>query len=147
MSLIEDIRKDMINASKTGNVAEVEILKMVIASVKNEEISSDKPLTDESVLQILRREKRKIEDSISQFEKMGRQELAEKEKVQLGIVVRYLPTLMTEEQIKEVVAAKIRELGVTDMREMGKVMGVVMKELNGKADGNQVRNIVQQLLS
>ncbi len=147
MSLINDIRNDMLNASKTGNIAEVEILKMVMASVKNEEISTGETLTDEAVIKILRRESKKIEDSISEFEKMGRTDLVEKEKVQLGVLARYLPALMSTEQIEQIVETKISELNATEMRDMGRVMGAVMQELNGKADGNEVKNIVQKKLS
>lgn len=147
MSLINDIRNDMLNASKTGNIAEVEILKMVMASVKNEEIATGETLTDEAVIKILRRESKKIEDSISEFEKMGRTDLVEKEKVQLGVLARYLPALMSTEQIEQIVETKISELNATEMRDMGRVMGAVMQELNGKADGNEVKNIVQKKLS
>lgn len=147
MSLVEDIRKDMFNASKAGNVSESEILKMALAAIKNEQIATGETLTDEAILKILRREAKKIEDSILEFNKMGRNDLVEKEQKQLEVLQRYLPALMTSDQIKEVVSAKITELGITDKKEMGKVMGSVMKELNGKADGNEVRNIVQSMLS
>ncbi len=147
MSLVEDIRKDMFNASKIGNSSESDILKMVLATVKNEEISKGEKLTDEEVVKVLRRESKKVEDSITEFTKMGREDLLEKEKNQLEVLKRYLPALMDATQVETVVKKVITESGAKDQREMGKVMGMVMKELNGKADGNVVREIVQKLLS
>lgn len=147
MSLIDDIRKDMFNASKSGNVLESEILKMILAAVKNEEISKGEKLSDDSVIKVIRKESKKIEDSINEFTKMNRDDLVEKEKAQLEVLQRYLPALMDRDQVKEVVKKVIADTGVKDMKEMGKVMGISMKELDGKADGNTVREIVGELLS
>jgi uncharacterized protein len=147
MSLVDTIRKDMFSASKSGNTLESDILKMVLANIKNEEIALGEKLSDEAVLKVLRKESRKVEDSINEFTKMGRTELVEKERIQLEVLERYLPALMDREDIKKVVEKVIVDTGAKDMREMGKVMGISMKELNGQADGNTVREIVQELLS
>ncbi len=77
---------------------------------------------------------------------MGREDLLEKEQRDLSIIKKYLPELMSQEDITKVVEEKIEQLKATDMRDMGKVMGSVMKELEGKADGNSVKNIVQSKL-
>lgn len=147
MSLVEDIRKDMFNASKLGNTSESDILKMALATVKNEEISKGEKLTDEEVIKVLRKESKKVEDSISEYTKMGRDDLVSKEKEQYEVLQKYLPALMDQSQVEEVVKKVIQSTGATTQKEMGKVMGMVMKELNGKADGNIVREIVQRLLS
>ncbi len=147
MSLVEDIRKDMFNASKLGNTSESDILKMALATVKNEEISKGEKLTDEEVIKVLRKESKKVEDSISEYTKMGRDDLVSKEKEQYEVLQKYLPALMDQSQVEEVVKKVIQTTGATTQKEMGKVMGMVMKELNGKADGNIVREIVQRLLS
>jgi len=147
MSLDQDIRKDMFSASKSGNVLESDILKMVLASVKNEEIEKGEKLKDEEIIKVIRKESKKIEDSINEYTKMNRTDLVGKEKVQLEILNKYLPALMEESQIKEVVQRVIAQCNATGMKDMGKVMGMSMKELEGKADGNTVKNITQQLLS
>ena len=147
MSLTTDIRKDMFEASKKGNTQEADILKLVLAEIKNEEISVGEELSDEKVLKVLRKQKKRVEDSIEGFSKMGRDDLIEKEKAQLAVLERYLPALMSEEEIIKVVKNVIDESGATSMREMGLVMGKSMKELGDSADGNTVRNIVQKLLS
>lgn len=147
MSLLEDIRKDMFSASKQGNALESEILKMVLATFKNEEISKGEALADEELLKVLRKESKKVQDSINEFSKMGRDDLVEKEKTQLEVLERYLPAMMDESKVREIVKDVISKSGAQDMRDMGRVMGMAMKELNGQADGNTVKNIVGELLS
>ena len=147
MSLIDQVRSDMFKASKDGRSFESEILKIAIASVKNEEMKKGKELKDVGVEKVLRTETKKIKDSISQYEKMQRKDLVEEEKKQLDVLEKYLPELMSEEDIKKIVEVKASELGISSIKEMGKLMGIVMKELNGKADGGVVRQIVQDTLS
>jgi hypothetical protein len=120
---------------------------MVLATIKNAQLESSEELKDRDIEKILRKETKKIEDSINQYTQMSRDDLVAKEKADLQIINTYLPELMGDDDVKEIVKKKIEELGAKDMRDMGMVMGAVMKELDGKADGNTVKNIVQQLLS
>ena len=147
MSLLEQVRKDMISSLKEGDKERNQTLKMVLATIKNAQLESSEELKDRDIEKILRKETKKIEDSINQYTQMGRDDLVAKEKVDLQIINTYLPELMGDDDVKEIVKKKIEELGAKDMRDMGMVMGAVMKELDGKADGNTVKNIVQQLLS
>jgi uncharacterized protein YqeY len=146
MTLLEELRKDMLTALKSGDKDKSQTLKMVVATIKNAQIESEKELSDKDVEKILRKEAKKIEDSIDQYQKMDRDDLVKKEKQDLEIINSYLPELMSDEDVKKVVEKKIEETGAQDMRDMGKVMGAVMKELEGKADGNTVKNIVQSIL-
>ena len=146
MSISENIRKDMFIASKEGRVDESNILKMAIAAVKNAEIETGKELDDSEVEKILRKETKKIADAIEQYEKMGREDLLSTEKAQLEVLNRYLPQLFSVEEVTEVVKKKIAELGVSEMRDMGRVMGAVMAEVGSRTDGNTVKNIVSGLL-
>jgi uncharacterized protein len=146
MSLQEQIRKDMLTALKSGNKERSQTLKMLVATLKNAQIESKEELKEKEVEKIIRKEAKKIEDSIEQYQKMGRDDLVKKEKQDLEIIEDYLPELMGNEEIEKVVEKKIEELNATDMRDMGKVMGAVMKEVDGKADGNAVKNIVQSML-
>ncbi len=146
MSIVENIRKDMFTASKEGRVDESDILKMALAAIKNVEIETGKELPDAEIEKILRKETKKITDSIDQYEKMGRADLLEKEKGQLEVLNRYLPQLLSEEEVRVVVQNKIKELGVESIRDMGRVMGAVMSEVGSKTDGNTVKNIVSQIL-
>lgn len=147
MSLTDDIRKDMFSASKSGNALESDILKMVLATVKNEEIFKGESLSDESVIKVIRKESKKIEDSINEFSKMNRNDLVEKEKTQLEVLQKYLPALMDIKQVREIIKKVIVDTDAQGMKDMGKVMGLSMKELDGQADGNTVKDIVRELLS
>lgn len=146
MSLIENLRKDMFSATKEGNTEKVDILKMAMASIKNAQVASEDELSDTDMEKILRKEVKKIEDSIVQYTQMGREDLLQREQHQLEVLQEYLPEQMSEEEIEKVVKSKIDELKPDGMRDMGKVMGVVMKELGGNADGNTVREMVQKHL-
>lgn len=146
MSISENIRKDMFTASKEGRADESNILKMALAAIKNSEIETGKELTDVEVEKILRKETRKITDSIDQYTKMGRDDLLVKEKAQLEILNKYLPKLLTEEEVRVVVKKKITELGISEMKDMGRLMGAVMAEVGSLTDGNTVKNIVSELL-
>lgn len=146
MSLSENIHKEMIDASKGGDNIAVDILKLAIADIRNEEIALNKELTDGDVLKVLKRLENKIRDSIEQYTKIGRDDLVSRESAQLKVIERYLPSLMSEEEITKVVSKVIVNTNSSGMKSMGPVMGSVMKELNGKADGNLVKEIVERLL-
>jgi len=147
MSLLETIRKDMIEASKKGDVDSTNILKLAIASIKNAEIAKGDKLSDEEILKVLRKEESKIKDSIAEFTKMGRKDLIEKESRQLKVISSYLPKLMSREEIEKVVSKAVADTHAEGLKSMGAVMGIVMKELNGKADGSVVKEVVQEFLS
>lgn len=146
MSLLENIRKDMLDASKQGDDITVDILKLVIADIRNEQIALDKELTDEDVLKVLRKQEKKIKDSIEQYTKMGRDDLVSRESAQLKVIEKYLPSLMSEDEITKIVSRVIADTNASGIQSMGLVMGSVMKELNGKADGNLVKDVVGKLL-
>lgn len=148
MSLVDTIRKDMFQASKEGNSTKADILKLALAEIKNEQIALGKEeLEENEVEKILRREVKKIVDSIEQFEKMQREDLVQREKAQLEVINGYLPELLSEDEVRKIVEQKVKEIGAVSVKDMGKIMGVVMKELDGKADGNTVKAIVLELLS
>jgi uncharacterized protein len=147
MSLVQDIRKDIFESSKQRHIQRVDILKMVLAEIKNEEISKGETLSEDQVLKILRRQKKRVQDSISQFKKMEREDLVSKEMSQLEVLDEYLPVLMSEEDILTVVKDIVTKTGASSLKDMGKVMGMTMQELNGKAEGGVVKKIVEKLLS
>ena len=137
----------MIEASKKGDVDSTNILKLAIASIKNEEIAKGDKLSDEEILKVLRKEESKIKDSIAEFTKMGRKDLIERESRQLKVISSYLPKLMSREEIEKVVSKAVADTHAEGLKSMGAVMGIVMKELNGKADGSVVKEVVQEFLS
>ena len=145
--MLDTLRKDMFEASKARDIGRADILKMAMASIKNQEVEIQRDLDDDEVIAVLRKESKKIVDSIEQFKRMGRDDLLEKEQYQFEVLESYLPQLMSRDDIEAVVEKKVADLGVSSVTEMGKVMGVVMDELKGKADGGLVKDIVQKVLS
>jgi uncharacterized protein len=146
MSLVDTLRKDMFKATKEEEVAKADILKMALAAIKNEQIEKQEDLTKEEIQKVLRKEVKKVKDSIAQFKEMGRDDLVAKEVLQLDVLQTYLPQPLSEKEVRKIVETKIKELGAEDMSDMGKVMGAAMKELEGKADGNTVKAIVEDIL-
>jgi uncharacterized protein len=147
MTLLEKIRKDVLEAVKEGEDDRVDILKIAIASLKNAEIEKGEELDDNEQEQILRKEVKKLKDAYEQYVDCDRQDLAEREKRQMNILESYLPKFMEEEEVREIVQKKIEELGADSSKDMGRVMGAVMKELSGKADGGTVNKIVKEVLN
>jgi uncharacterized protein len=144
--ILTTIRKDMFTATKDKDEMRKGIAQILMASVKNKELETGKELKDEQVIEILRKEAKKLLDSFQQFTDAGREDLATSTKSQLDYVETFLPQLMSLEEVKVVVAKKIEALGATSVREMGKVMGATMGELKGKADGAVVKTAVEELL-
>ena len=137
----------MIEASKKGDVDSTNILKLAISSIKNEEIAKGSKLSDEEILKVLRKEESKIKDSIAEFTKMGREDLIARESKQLKVISSYLPKLMSREEIEKVVSKIVADTHAEGLKSMGAVMSIVMKELQGKADGSTVKEVVQEFLS
>lgn len=147
MILLEKIRKDVFSAMKTGDQEKAGILQILVANIKNEELKKGDALNEDEEIKVLRSEVKKLKDAIEQYKLAGRQDLVEHDKKQLDIVNEYLPEEMSEEKIRELVKSKIEQVGATSIRDMGKVMGVVMKEAGTNVDGNIVKNIVQEMLN
>lgn len=137
----------MIDAVKAKDILKIDILKMALASLKNAEIEKGESLDEKTQENILRKEAKKLKDAYEEYKQAGRDDLAEKEKAQLEILEVYLPKLMDESEVRSFVEKKAKELDAQGPRDMGKVMGVVMKELQGKADGGVVNNIVKDVLN
>lgn len=122
------------------------VIRMLKASLQNEEIKVGHELNADEELTILSREMKQRRDSLAEFEKAGREDLSEKVKIEIAIVENYLPAQLTDEEIRQIVAQAIADTGATSAKEFGKVMGAVMPKVKGKADGNQVNAIVKELL-
>ncbi len=146
MSLIETIRKDMISATKDGNTDKLDILKLALASMINAQKAASEELKDVDFEKILKKEVKKVKDSIEQFSAIGRMELANREKRQLEVLESYLPKEMSSEDVAKIVKRIISEIKPEGSKDMGRVMGVVMKEVAGRADGNIVKEIVLEHL-
>jgi len=127
------------------------VLRGLLAAFTNENVTlkrkPDQELTDEEVITVIGRQAKQRKDSIEQFEKGGRPELAADEKAELTILEEYLPAQMTREEIVEAVKAKMAELGISAKADMNKLMGPIMKDLKGRADGKVVQEVINTLLT
>jgi len=146
MSLIDTFRKDMISATKDGNTDKLDILKLALASMINAQKAASEELKDVDFEKILKKEVNKVKDSIEQFSAIGRMELANREKRQLEVLESYLPKEMSSEDVAKIVKRIISEIKPEGSKDMGRVMGVAMKEVAGRADGNIVKEIVLEHL-
>ena len=148
MSLEEKINADL----KTAMMAKDEVglrglraIKSAILLAKTEK-GSDGTITPEKEVQMLQKLVKQRRDSIAEFEKANRQDLITKEKDEVAVIEKYLPAMMSEDEIRAIIQKIIAETGATSQKEMGKVMGAASKQLAGKADNSLVAGIVKSLL-
>src|SRR6056297_2964317 len=151
MDIKEQIINDMKTAMKQKDTLTLQVLRSLKSKLMEKEISERKEgkarLSDEQAIGVLMKAAKQRKESIDQFESGGRDDLAEKEKEELKIIESYLPAMMDEDEIRNVVKEKISQLGASGLQDMGKVMGVVMPELKGKAEGAKISAIVKDELS
>ncbi len=123
------------------------LVTMMTNDVVAKKRKPDEFLTDEEALAVLKRAANQRKDSIEQFTKAGRLELAEPEQAELDIISFYLPTLMSRDEIKKIIEEKIAEQGPIDKASAGKFIGMVMKDLAGRADGPDVKAVIDELVA
>jgi hypothetical protein len=142
----ERISQDIKKAMKAKEVLRLSTLRMALADFQKKEKEKGEPVKDEEAIQIIQSMIRKRKDSVEQYRKAGREELAQKEEQEITILNEYLPEQMSEEQVRDLAIKTISELGVTGPKEMGRVMGSLVKQLSGKADGGTISRIVKEEL-
>lgn len=148
MSLKEQIISDMTAAMKAQDAARTSTLRMVKAAITNREKEGGGELTDEDVQKLLRSQVKQRRDSVEQYQKANRQDLADKEQAEIAIIETYLPQAASQDEINQAVTAAITETGATSMKDMGAVMKAAMARLAGKnADGKLVSETVKAKLS
>lgn len=146
MSVMEQLNHDMKQAMKDKSALKLSVIRMVKATIKNEEIKLGRDLSDDEVLTILTRELKQRRDSLHEFEKAGREDLATKTRDEMDIILAYMPAQLSEEEIRQIIREAVVAIGATSKKEMGKVMGAIMPKVKGKADGNLVQRIVSEEL-
>lgn len=149
MSLHSDIKDQLKEAMKAKDAAKLRTVRSMLTAFTNELVATgSKPqdeLDDAGVLSVIKRLAKQRKESIVQFEAASRQDLADPEKEELAILESYLPTLMSKDTLRPLVEAKIAEMSA-DKSKMGMLIGTLMKELQGKADGADVKAVVEELL-
>lgn len=148
MGLREQLREDLKDAMRAQDATRRGTIRMLEAAIKNAEIEKrGKELEDPDILAILQRQLKQRRDSIEQFERGGRKDLADIERAEIEVIQAYLPEQLSEDDIEAAAKRIINQTGATGPGDRGKVMGPLMQELRGKADGSAVNSIVSRLLS
>jgi uncharacterized protein len=147
MSFQSQLDQDLTTSMKEGMAARTAVLRLLKTSLKNEQIKQGAELTDEQALKVIQREAKQRRDSIDQYTKGDRADLATAEQAELDIIQTYLPEQMGEAELAQIVDSVIAETGATGPGQMGVVIGSVMKQVAGKADGAAVSALVRQKLA
>ncbi len=148
--LKQQLRDELKESMLAKDELQTSVLRMLISAITYYEIQkggAGYEASDEDVLLVIDKQVKQRKDSIEQFEKAGRPELAEKEKKEMDMLSKYLPEQMSEEDARKIVEETIAGLGSVTMADMGKVMGAVMPKLKGKVDGNLVGKLVKETLT
>ena len=146
MSLLEQLTSDMKEAMKAKDKVTLGVVRMVKASVSNEQIKLGHDLTADEELAVLSREMKQRVEEMESYKDADRADLAEEIQGQIDVLKRYMPAQMSEEEVVAIVKETIAEVGASSKADLGKVMGALMPKVKGKADGKLVKTTVQSLL-
>ena len=145
----QELKDGIKDAMKAKDAVRLSVFRGLVTAATNEAIAKGKGpdalLTDDELMTIIVRASKQRKDSIEQFEKGGRPELAENEKAELAVIETLLPAQMSKDEIEAAVKAKAAELGVVDKTGANRLIGALMKDLKGKADGNVVKEVITAL--
>lgn len=146
MTLKQRVQEDMKAAMRAKDAARLSAIRLLLAAMKQKEIDERLELSDADVLGIIERMLKQRRESIAQYEKAARQDLADQEKFEIGVLGAYLPQQMGEAEIAQAVAAAVGEAGAVGVKDMGKVMALLKPRLAGRADIGKVSALVKTKL-
>jgi len=146
MALREKLNEDIKAAMKAREAERLAALRLMLSAVKQREVDERITLDDAGVVSVVEKMIKQRKDSIAQYEKAARQDLADKEKYEISVIEAYLPKQLSQAEVEVVVAEAIASTGAKSPADMGKVMGVVKPKLAGKADMGKVSGMVKQKL-
>ena len=147
MSLQDQVMQQMKAAMKSKDSLALQALRSIKSALLLEQTSGNDSMNEETELKLLQKLVKQRKDSAALYTEQGRDDLAQPELEEAKIIEQFLPTQLTEEEVKAAVSAIITELGANTMKDMGKVMGIASKQLGGQADGKTISMAVKQLLS
>jgi uncharacterized protein YqeY len=145
--MLKKLEQDMMQALKSKEKEKAGALRLIISKCKNKAIELRKELSDQEIIKVLQTVAKQHKESIKLYKEGNRNDLVEAEEQELGFVEVYLPSMMSEEDLRSLVSSVVAEVGATGMADFGKVMPNVMKQGAGKIDGNTAQSIVKELLS
>jgi uncharacterized protein YqeY len=146
MALAQRLEEDLKTAMRAGDAIRVSTIRLVRAAIHNEEIERRRPLSDDEIRIVLRKEAKRRREAIEMFEKGRRDDLVAKESLELAVITEYLPAALPPEELRKIVAEVIGQIKATGRKDTGKVMAQVMPRVAGRADGQTVSKMVQEML-
>ena len=146
MALHERLNDDLKSAMRAGDAPRRTVLRYLLSAIHNQEIEKKGPLDDEAITALLGKQAQQRRDSIEAFRKGRRDDLVAKEEAELTLIVGYLPQQLTDDEVRELAVRAIADTGASGPRDMGRVMGALMPQVRGRADGKTVSTAVSELL-
>ena len=144
--MVEKLEKDMIEAMKNKDKDRLTVIRMVKASLKQEQIDHKKEINDDLLIDVVNKQIKMRKDSISEFEKWNRQDLIEKTQAEIEVLLAYLPEQLSKEEVLKIIDEIFKEVNPEGPKDMGKVMGLAQGKLKGKADMKEVSTIIREKL-
>lgn len=146
-ALQDRLKEDLKTAMRGGDTVARESIRFLLSAYRNAEIEKRGTLTADEEMGLLQRQVKQRSESVEQFEAAGRNDLVDRERAQLAVIERYLPAQLGDEELGELVSAAVAESGATSIRDMGKVMPLLLPRIGGRADGRRVSEAVRARLS
>lgn len=146
MNVQDRLTDDMKRAMKEKDKIRLSVIRMVRTALKNEEIERQRPLTEEETIQVLQRERKQRRESLQAAQQAGRTDLEAQAQQEIAILEEYLPTALSEEELRTLVEETIAEVGAKGKADLGRVMAALMPKVKGRADGKAVNALVQESL-
>lgn len=147
MNIKDRLTQDLKEAMKSGDAVRRNAIRNLRSAIRYAEIDMGHELSDEEAIEVVAKQVKQCRDSIEQFQQGNRPDLVKQEQQELDVIETYLPPQLTDEEITERAKAVIAEVNATSMKDMGKVMGILSREMKGLADGKRISEIVRELLS
>lgn len=147
MSIKQTISEDMKTFMRAKDTARLGAVRLLQASIKQKEIDDRVELTDDQVLSVIQKMLKQRKDSIEAYQKADRQDLIDQEQLEIDVLSKYMPEPLTDDEVSKIIDEVISEVNATDMKDMGKVVGLLKSKISGRADMGQVSKIVREKLT
>ena len=147
MALKEQLQKDLVSAMRDKDTVRKNVVQLIKAGVLQVEKDNKTTLDDEGVLAVIAKQLKQRRDSLPDYEKSGRDDLIAQLKREMELLMEYLPAQLTHDELVEIVKDAIEETGASQIKDMGKIMAVVMPKTKGRADGKEINAIARELLA
>tara|TARA_Y100000817_G_C16486956_1_gene380656 strand:+ start:19 stop:471 length:453 start_codon:yes stop_codon:yes gene_type:complete len=146
MTLKNRLNDDLKDAMRKGEVTKRATIRLMLSALRNEEIAQQKELADDDILQVINKQAQQRRESIEAYKSAKRDDLVDKEQAELDIIALYLPEPLSEIEVMQIIEETITELGASGPQDMGKVMGKIISQTRGRADGKEISSKVAELL-